>query len=225
MTQTPSGDDPLISALDGLVRSGAIPPARAQAAYEGSMQPAGSPSAEPPPQEPRQIRFETVAIAIGVGLLAAAVALATAYSRQGSDIDWSNYAVGILATLALLGVAAGTLSMVKDDMRRCNLAAWPGAIGAIGVASMIAVGLDDNPATGYVAGIAAALISAAGYYVVQRAAFVISAILGLLVVYGSIVNDRRCDRHRGRQYAADDRRRRDGLRDRDHCRRLETAEP
>ncbi|MDN5853804.1 MAG: hypothetical protein L0K86_13355, partial [Actinomycetia bacterium] len=183
MTHAPSGDDPLISALDGLVRAGAIPPERAQAAYQGSLGPPRRDPAPEPVQESRQIRLETVAIAIGVGLLGAAIVLATSYSRDGSDLDWSNYGIGILATLTLLGVCAGTLVLVNDDVRMRNLAAWTGAVGAIGVGSMIAIGLDDNPATGYVAGIAAALISAGGYYLVQRSAFVISAILGLLAVF------------------------------------------
>lgn len=190
MSQESSSDDPVVQALDGLVRSGAIAPERAQAAYEGSLQrPSGSATSGEPPQESRRIGLESAVIAVGTGLLGAAIVIATSYSRRGSDLDWSSYAVGIVASLALLGVCAGALVLVEDDVRNRNLAASPGAVGAIGAGAMIGIGLDDNPATGYVAGLVAALISADGYYVTQRAAFVISAILGLLAVCVSLVDD------------------------------------
>ncbi len=189
MSQESSGDDPVVQALAGLVRSGAISPERAQAAYEGSLQPPATDSDGESPPASRQIGIESAVIAVGTGLFGAAIAVATRYSRQRSDLDWSNYAIGLLATLALFGVAAGTLVIVKDDVRKRNLAAWPGAVGAIGAALMIGIGLDDNPATGYVAGAVAALVSAVGYYLIQRAAFVISAILGLGAVFASLVDD------------------------------------
>lgn len=191
MEQPRSGDDPIMHALDGLVRSGAIPPERARAAYEASLRPPASVRArEPEPvEESRQFRLETIAIAIGVGLLAATIGVAAGYARQSADLDGSNYALGIVASLALLGVAAGALLVVKDDVRKRNLAAWPGAVGALGAGTMIVVGLDDNPATGYVAGLATAALSAAGYYLVRRGAYVIAAIIGLLMTYLTLVDD------------------------------------
>lgn len=191
MTQSPSGDDPLIHALDGLVRSGALAPERAQAAYEGSLQSPGAvPASEPEAEaEDRQLRLEAIAIAIGVGLLGATIGFASGYSRQDSDLDWSNYLLGIAASLALVGGAAGAFVLVKDDVRKRNLAAWPGAIGAIGVGMMLVIGLDDNPANGYVSGFVTAGLAGGGYYLIRRGAFVIAAIIGLLQLYVALVDD------------------------------------
>ena len=41
-------------------------------------------------------------IAIGVGLLAAAVVLSSIRARSDGDLDWSNYSVGLGATAVLL---------------------------------------------------------------------------------------------------------------------------
>ncbi|MCM3516524.1 hypothetical protein [Nocardioides sp. P86] len=41
-----------------------------------------------------------------MALLSTAVVLSTLYSRFDGELDWSNYVVGLLATLGLLGVAA-----------------------------------------------------------------------------------------------------------------------
>lgn len=195
MTQPPSGDDPVVSALDELVRSGQLAPDRARAAYEASRGsgppiPPGMPATAAAPVEPHAgpMRLDVIGAAIGSTLLATTVALSTVYARQ-DGLDWSNYALGILATLGLLGVAVAAYLLVEDDAKRQNLIAWPGALGALGVGLMIVVAMDDGAATGYVSGLATAAVSAGGYFVVRRGAFVISAILGLLVVYANLFDD------------------------------------
>lgn len=192
MNTTPSGEDPIIHALDELVRAGQIPPERARAAYDGSLGHAPPPAGQTTAQEgepDRQLRFETIAIAVGVGLVGATIGIASGFSRQESDLDWSNFALGVIGSVGLLAVAAVALLLVKDDQRKANLAALPGAVGAIGIGTMLGVLLDDNPATGYVAGAVTAALAAGGYLVVRRGAFVIAAILGLLVLFISLVGD------------------------------------
>ncbi|UPK76901.1 hypothetical protein MU582_09730 [Nocardioidaceae bacterium SCSIO 66511] len=194
MSQSPSGDDPVVRALDELVRSGQIPPERARAAYEGSLGRNTPPPASDPPtgtvdQPGRQLGLENAAIAIGVGLLGATVGIAATFSRETSDLDVSNFLLGVIASLALLGGAGAAYFFVKDDVRRRNLAAWPGAIGAAGAGVMLGVLLDDDPTTGYLAGAVTTLLAVVGYYLVRRGAYVVVAILGLLSIYGSLVDD------------------------------------
>lgn len=55
---------------------------------------------------------------------------------------------------------------------------------------MVGVLMDDHTLTGYVAGGAVVAVSSAGYYLlVRRGAFVVSTVLGLLVVYAAVFDD------------------------------------
>lgn len=147
------------------------------------------PTPEASPAEPAGLRLDVLAAALGTALVATTVVLAGVYSRNQGDLDWSNYGLGLVATLGLLGVAAGAFVVVRDHDRKANLVAWPGAVGALGAGLMVGVAMDDNAATGYVAGLLTAAVSAAGFFLVRRGAFVISAILGLFVVYANLVDD------------------------------------
>jgi hypothetical protein len=135
------------------------------------------------------LRLDDVGVAFGSGLVATAVLLSTIYSRAKHDLDWSNFSMGILATLGLLGVAGVAHLLVRDPERQANLMAWPGAFGAISAGLMIEVAMDYNDASWYVAGLATAALSVGGYYLVRRGAFVLSTISGLLVLYGNLFDD------------------------------------
>lgn len=148
----------------------------------------------PPPGGGRALALDVdrSVLALGVALLATAVTLSTVYSRFRPHLDWSNYAVGLLATAGLLGVAvAGLLGIVvprgSDDAT--DVVAWPGAFGAVAVGLMISVAMDDSSATAYVAGLVVLAISAAGYVVTRRAPFVVAAIVGFFVAYTRLVDD------------------------------------
>ena len=73
--------------------------------------------------------------------------------------------------------------------RSSDLVAWPGAFGAVAVGLMVGVLMDDNAATGYVAGLLVIALSVAGYLLVRRGAFVVSTVAGLLVLYFSVFDD------------------------------------
>lgn len=132
---------------------------------------------------------ERVVVAAGVALLSAAVALSTFYTRDRGDIDWSNYTMGLLATLALLGISGAAWVLARDRDASTDLVAWPGAFGAVSVGLMLAIALDENHATAYVAGLAVVALSVGGYLLVRRDAFVTTAIGGLLVVYLRLCDD------------------------------------
>ena len=135
------------------------------------------------------LRLDDVGVAVGSGLVAVAVVLSTIYSRGKQDLDWSNFSMGILATLGLLGVAGAAHLLVRDPERQANLMAWPGAFGAISAGLMIAVAMDYNDAGWYVAGLVIAALSVGGYYLVRRGALVLSTIAGLLVLYVNLFDD------------------------------------
>lgn len=128
-------------------------------------------------------------VALGVALLATAVVLSTFYSRIRDDLDWSNYVVGVLATLGLLGVAAAGLLLARGADATSDLVAWPGAFGAVGVGLMIGVGLDDADAAVYVAGLAVVAIAAGGFALTRRGPFVVAAVLGVWAVYLQAADD------------------------------------
>ncbi|PWN03404.1 hypothetical protein DJ010_09910 [Nocardioides silvaticus] len=155
--------------------------------------------ADPPPPAP-PVRAEKpdrpgmglLPIALGVGLLAAAIAISTTRSRADGELDWSNYGVGLGATAVLLVVAAAAL-MIGSGRTREDLVAWPGAVGILGVGAMIGVGLEDLDGSedwlAYLIGGVIFLLSVAGYAAVRRGAFVVTAILGLGVAYLQLSED------------------------------------
>ncbi|MCW2794300.1 MAG: hypothetical protein JWO76_3398 [Nocardioides sp.] len=132
---------------------------------------------------------ERVLVAVGVALVATVAVLSAFYSRQRQDLDWSNYTMGLLATLGLLGVAAVGWLYARDRDASTDLVAWPGAFGAVSAGLMIGVALDDSDATTYVAGLAVVALSAGGYLLVRRDAFVTTAIAGLFVTYLQLCDD------------------------------------
>jgi hypothetical protein len=141
---------------------------------------------------PRRLDVDRPTVTLGVALLSTAVVLSAYYTRLKDHLDGSNYVVGLVATVGLLGIAAAALAGVvvpRDADATTDLVAWPGAFGALGVGLMIGVGLDDAAVTEYVAGVAVLLISVAGYLLVQRAPFVVTAIVGFFVVYAQLLDD------------------------------------
>ncbi|CAN5598550.1 hypothetical protein BH11ACT8_BH11ACT8_19600 [soil metagenome] len=133
-------------------------------------------------------RRADVLIGRGVALLSAAIVLSTVYSRRDGDLDLSNFGVGIIATLVLLGVAALGITRTDEPDLRTTLVSWPSTFGAIGVGLMIAVAMDANDASPWLIGLAVAAIGAGGYVVVRRPAPALAAILGLAVLYAKILD-------------------------------------
>lgn len=128
-------------------------------------------------------------IALGVALLAATLVLSASHTRAQGDLDGSNFLMGVAAAVGLLGVAVAGWFVATEPSGRDELVAWPGAFGAVGAGLMIGVLMDDNAATGYVAGLLTVAIAVAGYMLVRRGAFVVATIVGLLVVYLSVFDD------------------------------------
>lgn len=131
-------------------------------------------------------------ITIGVGLLAAAVVLSSTKSRADGDLDWSNYAVGLGATAALLLVAVAAMAL-GSGRSRGDLATWPGVVGILGAASMLGIGLEDINGSdnwlAYLVGAVVVVLAVVGYLVVRRGAFVVTAIAGLGLLYIQFSDD------------------------------------
>lgn len=137
----------------------------------------------------RSLDLDRSVVALGVALLATAVVLSTFYSRLENDLDWSNYVVGLLATLGLLGIAGAGLVLARGADTTTDLVAWPGAFGAVGAGLMIGVALDDAEAAVYVAGLAVVALAAAGFTLTRRGPFVVAAVLGVWAVYLQAADD------------------------------------
>ena len=154
--------------------------------------PPPTPPAHAAPEKPGRPGMGLLPIALGVGLLAAAVVVSGTRSRSDGDLDWSNYSVGLGATAALLLVAIVAL-MVGSEPGRENLVTWPGSIGVLGAGAMLGVGLEDIDGSedwlAYLVGGVIVLLSAVGYAAVRRGAFAVTAILGLGIAYIQLADD------------------------------------
>lgn len=141
-------------------------------------------------------------VAIGTGLVGAAVLIAAVRSRDEGDLDWSNFGVGLGATAVLLAIAVlGALAGRRPGGRaREEVVTWPGAVGVLATALMVGVGIDrDDDWVSYLIGGIMVALAVIGYLAARRAAFVVVAILGLALIYGvafdSVVADSVGDGH------------------------------
>lgn len=152
-------------------------------------------AAGPPPQQKLvTISFDwsqlpSVATAFGVSLVGAAVSLSSVHSRGRGHLDWSNFTMGVLATLGLLGVAAGAHLLLPSSERRAVLVSWPGAAGAVGAGLMIGVLVNDDPWSLYLGASLVVALSVVGYLFTRSAPFVLGAIVGLALLYGQVFGD------------------------------------
>lgn len=132
-------------------------------------------------------------VALGAGLLGAAVVISRARSRSDGDLDWSNFGVGLGATAVLLLIAlvgTATAGRREGSRARTDLVTWPGVVGILGVALMLDVGIhSDDEWLGYLIGAVIVVLAAAGYAASRRAAFAVTAIVGLAILYALAFND------------------------------------
>ena len=145
-----------------------------------------------PPTDDRRaagLRSDSSLVALGVSLLAAAVVISTIYSRQDGDLDWSNYAVGLAATAGLLVVGLLARMLVKDRVAACNVASWPLAFGAVAAGLMVGVGVDDFDQITYLVGGVITALAVLAYVVAPSAPPALAAVVGLLILYGQVVED------------------------------------
>lgn len=131
-------------------------------------------------------RLPSAATTLGVALVATAIVISAAYSRESGDLDGSNFTMGLLATLGLLGVAAGAQLFLPGLERRATLISWSGAFGALGAGLMLGVLVNDEDTSLYLGGALVIAISVAGYLLTRGGPFVVSGILGLTVPYAKV---------------------------------------
>ncbi|WP_436701071.1 hypothetical protein [Nocardioides sp. BYT-33-1] len=141
-------------------------------------------------------------VALGTGLLGAAVVIAAVRARGDGELDWSTYGVGLGATAVLFVIAVlGALADRRAGGRaRQEVVTWPGVVGIGATALMIGVGINrDDDWVAYLIGGTMAVLGAIGYLAARRAAFVVVAIAGLALVYGvafdGVVSDSVGDGH------------------------------
>ncbi len=153
--------------------------------------PPGPPNPPAPPTDtrPAGLRRDSVLVGLGVALLATAIVISTVSSRKDGDLDWSNYGVGIAASVGLIVVALAARLLVKDAGAAHNLVSWPMAFGAVGAGLMVGIGLDDGDTTTYVAGAVIVVLSVAGYVAAPSAAPAVAATTGLFLLYVQGITD------------------------------------
>lgn len=134
-------------------------------------------------------------IAVGTGLLGAAVVISAIRSRatDDGDLDWSNFGVGLGATGVLLLVAfLGSIVARRrvGGRAREEVVTWPGVVGILATAVVLNVGIDsDENWMGYLTGAVLVVLAIIGYVGARRAAFVVVAIAGLAIIYGLAFDD------------------------------------
>ncbi|MFL6059743.1 MAG: hypothetical protein ACJ72E_00830 [Marmoricola sp.] len=135
-------------------------------------------------------RLPSVATALGVSFLSAAIVMSATYSRrQDNHLDASNFTMGVLATLALLGIAAAAQVIIADPVRKEMLVSWPGAFGASGVGFMLATLITKDKVAEHVAPLAALAIAILGYLLIRSTPFVLVALASSALLYARIFDD------------------------------------
>lgn len=154
------------------------------------------PPASPPPAQPAPYtvsidlsKLPSVATALGVSLVSAAIVTSALYSRKTDDLDVSNFTMGVLATLGLLAIAGAARVLVPDAAKREILVSWPGAFGAAGVGLMLATLITKHKLAEHVAPLAALVIAVIGYLLIRSTPFVLVALGSLALLYARIFDD------------------------------------
>ncbi|GAA3819550.1 hypothetical protein [Nocardioides panacisoli] len=133
---------------------------------------------------------------IGVGLLGAAIVLSANMSRRDGDLDWSNFIVGLGATAVLVVVTLVAVVVVRrqhEPVARGELVTWPGVVGILGIAAMLGVGIGDQDWVqdffAYLEGGVITVLALLGYLASRRAAYVVTAIAGIGILYVQAFDD------------------------------------
>lgn len=194
----PTGDRTVVTSA---AATPVVPPAPPSPTPAGGGAHAGPPAwDEPPVLDPDVPTRATKAglsgavVALGAGLLGAAVVVSVFRSRttDDGDLDWSVYGSGLAATAGLLFIAlVGSFAARRAGGRaREEVITWPGTVGILATAAMIMVGInEDEHWVGYLVGGVVVALSFLGYLAARRAAFVVTAILGLVLIYGLLFDD------------------------------------
>lgn len=124
--------------------------------------------------------------ALGVALAGAAISVSMVFSREHGRLDHSVFSVGVVTSLLLIGVAV--VSRTRGETA-ADLVSWPGAAGAIGSGLMLAVLINDDPSSAYAGGTVALALGLVGYLVARSAAFVVTTLGALSVIYIQAVRD------------------------------------
>lgn len=145
-----------------------------------------------PAKTPRQLTFTisidrtalpSVGTAFGVALVSTTVLLSAIYSRESGHLDASNYVMGVLGTVGLLGISVGALLMVPGADTKATLVSWPGAAAIVGAGAMVAVAINKDPESVYALGGIIAALSVGAYLVTRAAPFTLTAIAGAALLY------------------------------------------
>ncbi|MFB9315326.1 hypothetical protein [Nocardioides plantarum] len=138
-----------------------------------------------------EVRRDSVAVALGVAFLAAAVVVSGTRARSGpsGDLDLTVFLVGVAATVVLLGFGVLARASVADRVTAHALMSWPLAFGTVGAGLMLGILLDDGTSTTYIAGALVIALAAASYLLVPSAPPVVAGIFGVLLVYGQAFTD------------------------------------
>lgn len=188
----PPPPDPGTTAIDPTP----VPAGPATMVADGPPPPPPPGPVTPTPPKPVRPGLTGALTAIGVGLLAAAIVLSTVRSRIDGDLDWSNYIVGLGSTTVLVLVALVATAVVRrrdDAVARGELVTWPGVVGILGIAAMLGVGIGDQDWVdgwfGYLEGGVITALAILGYLASRRAAYVVTTVGGLALLYFNAFDD------------------------------------
>ncbi|TYL55388.1 hypothetical protein FXB39_03330 [Nocardioides sp. BGMRC 2183] len=133
--------------------------------------------------------FTGVLAVLGAGLLGAAILIAAFRGRDDEgDIDWTVYGSGLAAVVGLLGlslVVALAVRRTGSGGARADLVTWSGVVGILGLGVLLPVLLDEWEVDqqAYLVGAVMFVLAVLGYLLARRAAFVVTAVIALGVVY------------------------------------------
>jgi hypothetical protein len=131
----------------------------------------------------------SAATALGVALVSAAVIVSAMNSRAHHHLDGSNFTMGVLGAVGLLGVAVVVRTLFPEAEEWCALVSWPGTAGIIATGLMAAVLINDSPASLYTMSSLIITLSICAYLVTKAASFTLGAIAGSALLYGQAFND------------------------------------
>jgi hypothetical protein len=190
----------VVASITSLVDEGTLNPEQANRVY-AYMHAATQPTSRPPPARSpdygdgwsAEQLSAGVAALLGGGLVLAAALIANGVADRSRDFNWSGFVLELIAGLLIMGGAFAAWKLLPSKDASIGVAAgvgsWLAALGIFAVGLLVDTALDGHPPAPYIVGVVMVGLSAGLYFLLRGTVLTISALIGLAVFYGGLIED------------------------------------
>jgi hypothetical protein len=134
-----------------------------------------------------------VAALLGGGLVLAAALIAKGVADRSRDFNWSGLVLELIAGLLIMAGAFAAWKLLPTNDASVGVSAgvgsWLAALGIFTVGLIVGTALEGHPPAPYSVGVVMVGLSAGAYFLLRGTVLTISALAGLALFYGGLIQD------------------------------------